>query len=268
MKANPNRFWFIVILLGWVFDFLFWNKPFGINFAIYITLCLATGIFLLRADGLRLSSRSSLLLFPIAFLAAMTFIRLEPMTVFLSISMTLFLMGVFALTFLSGQWTRYGLIDYFIGYLRLFGSMIERPLGFAAEIKRDQPETSPKRNSQFWPVVRGIVIALPVVAIFAAFLSSADLVFAKRLEDFIVLFNIDNLPEYIIRLVLILTFAYALAGTYLHAAQKSDEKVEEKSMISPFLGFTEATIILGSVAILFAVLWSFNSNTSLAGRPI
>ena len=27
MKANPNRFWFIVILLGWVFDFLFWKKP-------------------------------------------------------------------------------------------------------------------------------------------------------------------------------------------------------------------------------------------------
>jgi hypothetical protein len=232
MKANPNRFWFIVILLGWVFDFLFWGKPFGVNFAIYITLCLATGIFLLRADGLRLSSRSSLLLFPIAFLAAMTFIRLDPMTVFLSISMTLFLMGVFALTFLSGQWTRYGLIDYFIGYLRLFGSMIARPLGFAADVKRDQPEGaalsgeavskgSPKRNSQFWPILRGIIIALPVVAIFAAFLSSADLVFAKRLEDFIVLFNIDNLPEYIIRLVLILTFAYALAGTYRHAAQKS-----------------------------------------------
>ena len=72
MKANPNRFWVIVILLGWAFDFLFWKKPLGVNFAIYITLCLLTGLLLLRSDGLRLSRGASLLLFPIAFLAAMT----------------------------------------------------------------------------------------------------------------------------------------------------------------------------------------------------
>jgi len=62
MKANPNRFWTIVILLGWAFDFLFWKKPLGVNFAIYITLCLLTGIFLLRSDGLRLSRGAGLLL--------------------------------------------------------------------------------------------------------------------------------------------------------------------------------------------------------------
>ena len=68
-----------------------------------------------------------------------------------------------------------------------------------------------------------------------------------------VLFKIDNLPEYIFRLVYILIFAYALAGVFLHAAQKSDEKVDDKSLVSPFLGFTESTIVLGSVAALFLV---------------
>jgi hypothetical protein len=89
VKANPNRFWFIVILLGWSFDFLFWKKPLGVNFAIFVTLCLLTGIVLLRVEGLRLARGSVLLLLPVAFLAAMTFIRLEPMTVFLSVSMVL-----------------------------------------------------------------------------------------------------------------------------------------------------------------------------------
>src|SRR5215208_6466856 len=126
MKTNPNRFWTIAVLLGWSFDFLFWKKPLGVNFAIFVTLCLATGILLLRMDGLRLSPRAGLLLLPIAFLAAMTFIRLEPMTVFLSISMVLFLMGLFALTYLSGEWARYSLVDYVLGYLRLAGSMIAR----------------------------------------------------------------------------------------------------------------------------------------------
>ena len=253
MKTNPNRFWFIVIFLGWAFDFLFWEKPPGINFFLYVVLCLGTGIYLLKTDGLRLSPRSSLLLFPIAFLSAVTFFRQEPMTVFLSIAMTLFLMGVFALTYLNGGWIRYGLLDYFLGYLRLFGSMLVRPLGFSAEVKKEQPSTGEKRSSRVWSVVRGIVIALPVIAVFASLLSAADPIFEKRFADFIELFNIDNLPEYIFRLVYILIFAYALAGTYLHAAQKSGERVEEKSLISPFLGFTESSIVLGSVVILFVV---------------
>jgi hypothetical protein len=251
MKANPNRLWFIVILLGWAFDFLFWEKPLGINFAIYISLCLLTGIVLLRWEGLRLSRGAGLLLLPIAFLAAMTFLRLEPMTIFLSISMIVFLMGVFALTYLSGQWTRYAVIDYIVGYLRLFGSMIVRPLGFVAENRREQPSTTEKPQTHIWPILRGIVIALPVIAIFTSLLASADLIFAQRLESFVDLFNIENLPEYIFRLVYILIFGYILAGIYLHAAQKSDEPVQEKSFVPAFLGFTESAIVLGSVVALF-----------------
>ncbi len=251
MKANPNRFWFIVILLGWAFDFLFWEKPVGVNFFIYVTLCLVAGIYLLRTDGLRFPRRSGLLLLPIAFFPAMTFLRLEPITVFLSVATTLFLMGVFAMTYLNGEWIRYTLLDYILGYLRLFGSMLARPLGFAAQVRRDQPSLSQKRSGRVWAVVRGVVIALPVIAVFASLLSSADPIFADRFEKFLALFNLENLPEYIFRLVYILVFAYALAGTYLHAAQKSDEKVEEKSLVPQFLGFTESTIVLGSVAILF-----------------
>jgi hypothetical protein len=254
VKTNPNRFWAIVILLGWTFDFLFWKKPLGINFAIFVTICLLTGILLLRVDGLRLSRGSGLLLFPIAFFAAMTFIRLEPMTVFLSISMALSLMGMIALTYLNGEWIRYSLLDYAFGYLQLFGSMIARPLGFISENRRlpsGQPQVSENRNARVWPVLRGIVIALPILAIFASLLSSADPIFANRFKDFIDLFRIDNLPEYIFRLAYILIFAYLLAGTFLHAAQKSDEKVEEKTWVSPFFGFTESTIVLGSVVLLF-----------------
>jgi hypothetical protein len=252
MKTNPNRFWTIVMLLGWAFDLLFWKKPFGINFAIYVTLCLATGILLLHADGLRLARHSGWLLLPIAFLAIVTFIRLEPLTVFLSAATALFLMGVFALTYLGGHWLHYSLLDYISGYFRLFGSMIARPLGFVVEARREQPEGSGKRNVHFWSILRGIVIALPVIAIFATLLSSADPIFATRVNEFVDLFNLENLPEYIFRMVYILLFAYVIAGTFLHVAQSADEKLsEDKPIISPFLGFTESGIVLGSVIVLF-----------------
>jgi len=262
MKSNPTRFWWTVIALGWVFDFLFWKKTPGINFAIYVVLCLVVGILMLRADSLHPARNTQLLLPLIALFAAMTFIRREPMTAFLSVVMTLFLMGLFTISFMGGRWPAYNLLDHLYGFLRLLGSMIARPLGFSAEMKREaasngeQAEVQGRSASRIWPVVRGILIALPIVAIFAALLSSADVVFGQRLEDFIELFNLESLPEYIFRLAYILIFAYALAGVFLHAASQSkDEKLvgEEKAVIPVFLGFTESAIVLSSVAALFAV---------------
>jgi hypothetical protein len=261
MKSNPTRFLWTVIALGWALDFLFWKKAPGINFAIYVALCLITGILLLRADGHR-PKRNTLLLLPlIAIFTVMTFIRREPLTVFLSVILTLFLMGLFAISFLRGRWPLYNLLDYLNGFLRLLGSMVARPLVFSAEVKQaassngEQAEARKRAASQLWPVMRGILIALPIVAVFAALLSSADAIFGQRLEEFIELFKLEKLPEYIFRLVYILVGAYALAGVFLHAASQSkDEKLvgEEKPVIPAFLGFIEAAIVLGSVAALFA----------------
>jgi len=256
MKSNPNRFWWVVFALGWAFDFLFWEKSPGINIALYVALCLVAGILLLRADGHH-PKRNTIFVLPlIALFAVITFLRQEPMTVFLSVVLIIFLMGVFAISFLGGRWPSYSLLDYFNGFLRLAGSMVARPLGFSAEVRKEQIESEGRRASRVWPVVRGILIALPILAIFASLLASADVVFSQRLDEFIELFNLENLPEYIFRLVYILVFAYAIAGIYLHAAMQSkDEKLvgEEKPVVPSFLGFTEAAIVLGSVTILFAI---------------
>ena len=74
----------------------------------------------------------------ILFFAAITFIRTEPMTVFLGVVFTLFLMALLANTFLGGRWLQYSIADYFYGFLKLIGSMIARPVSFSLEIRRDQ----------------------------------------------------------------------------------------------------------------------------------
>jgi len=38
---RTNILWITALLLGWFFDFLFWKQPLGLNFAIYVLLCLA-----------------------------------------------------------------------------------------------------------------------------------------------------------------------------------------------------------------------------------
>ena len=64
----------------------------------------------------------------------------------------------------------------------------------------------------------------------------------------------------------ILVFAYAIAGTFLHAAQKSEDAVEEKPSFTPFLGFTESTIVLGSVVILFAAFVAIQFQYFFGGQ--
>lgn len=252
MKSNPNRLWLVAVALGWAFDFLFWKHTPGINFAIYVLLCLAGGMYLLLGVEKTRPARDSLwLLIPILFFAAVTFVRAEPLTAFLAHFLTLFLLAVFVITYLGGRWAWYGLWDYVTGFLKLGGNMLAKPLTFSAEVRAERGDP-PKRSA--WPVVRGLVIALPIVAIFAALLSSADAVFEKGLHDFLYALSLDNLPELIFRLCYILVGAYLLAGVFLHAATQSKDETllnGQKSVLGQFLGFTESAIVLGSVAILF-----------------
>jgi hypothetical protein len=255
--------WIVALALGWLFDLLFWKHAYGINFAIYALLVLGGGFLVLGLNGIKPSWKSLLLLVPILFFAAMTFIRLEPLSMFLAFAFTLALMGLLAVTYLGGCWFWYSLSDYVVNYIKLTGSMLARPIIFLTQLKKQKGETpapaapgSKTGWKRFWAVLRGVLIAIPILVIFIALLSSADLVFAQRVQDFVKLFRLENLPEYIFRTILILVGAYALAGTFLHAAQKSrDEKLAgmDKPLVPQFLGFTEAAIVLGAVVLLFAL---------------
>lgn len=253
MRKNPILLWIVVIVVGWLFDFLFWQQSFGINFAVFTVLCLIGGFLILWMDRKRPAPAALWLIPLILVFAAITFIRAEPMTVFLGVLFTFFLMGVLAVTFLGGRWTEYSFADYFFGFFNLIGSMVVRPISFSFEVRRERIESGiPAKRLNLWPILRGILIAIPIVAIFAALLAAADSIFGNQLKLF---FNLDNLPEYIFRLMYVLFIAYVLAGTFLHAAfQSKDEQLrgEAAPIISHFLGFTETAIVLGSVIILFA----------------
>ncbi len=257
MKTNPNKLWLIVLALGWLFDFLFWEQSPGINFAIFWTACLIGAFYLLLGDGLR-PHHSSLILIPLfIFFVAVTFLRAESLTTFLAYTFTLVTLTILTVTYLGGRWLQYTFVDGLGKILGLMGSIVARPVLFSTQVRKSQTESGVKPSKyNFMPVIRGLVIALPIVAIFASLLASADVVFGQRLDDFIELFKLEDLPEYIFRMIYILVIGYALAGIVLHASTESkDEKLigEDKPAIPAFLGFIESTIILGSVITLFAI---------------
>lgn len=253
MIKKPVRFWIVILLVGWLFDFLFWKHPVGINYAIYLFICLAAGLFLLLSNGFRPAKKSLLLLIPILFFTAVTFIRNEPLTVGLAYTFSLLSMAVFANTYLGGRWAMYSLPDYFLKPLSLLFSMLAAVPDFISQHKQilDERGEDEKKPLPVKPILRGLLIALPIVACFASLLASADVVFSDKLAD---IFDLKNGAENLFRLFLILIAADLIGGAYLHTAEKSkDEHLigEETPVVKPFLGFTETTIVLSSVILLF-----------------
>ena len=118
-------------MLGWAFDFLFWGHTPGVNFSIFVLLVLTTGIVLLSSEGFRPAAWTLALLAPILFFAVMFFLRTEPLSVFLSVVLTLLLMAVFAVTYLGGRWILYALADYVVRAFQLIGSTIIAGATFA-----------------------------------------------------------------------------------------------------------------------------------------
>ena len=243
------------LLLGIAFDILFWKKSPGISFFIFIVLCLAAGYLLLLAQDIRPARKSLFLLVPIIFFSVMTFIRSDPFTSFLNYILTLFSVAVLVMTYRSGLWVLYGVSDYTANTFHLIGSMLS--LGWAQIANTDsQQKTSDgrKHKDRVWAIVRGLLLAFPVLLVFTALLSSADLIFAQRLDVFLANLNPEKLSEIIFRGSYVLLIAYFLVGMIRHAESRSQNKKLiglDEPTVARFLGFTEASIILGSVLLLF-----------------
>ncbi|KUK68842.1 MAG: hypothetical protein XD89_0927, partial [Anaerolineae bacterium 49_20] len=78
---NKHLFWIFALLAAISFDILFWERPFGINFFIFILLAAFGGLIPTWMEKIHIPWTSYLLLVPLAFFSVMTFIRAEPFTI-------------------------------------------------------------------------------------------------------------------------------------------------------------------------------------------
>jgi len=276
MLKHLSRIRIIALVVAWGFDFLFWGKSPGISLAIYLAVLLLVGLVLAMAEKTHPAKSSLILLLPIGFFAVMTSLRMEPFTLLLNLMLALTLMAVLAHTFLGGRWYMYGLADYIAGFFMLVFHMINPPIQPRSgqpeeQAPADLPEMKPAQRA--WkaglPILRGVLLAVPVLAVFGGLLASADPVFSDSLSDLFSIFDVDKLPEYTMRLILILAWGYCLFGIYIHALVSSrDQRLIglEKPLLPPFLGFTESVIVAGSVNLLFAFFVSIQFRYFFGGQ--
>ncbi len=200
MPNHSQRYWLAALLVAWSVDFLFWGKPAGISFLLFTILALAAGYTLLWNEGPGASARadwaSHILAGLVIALAAITVLRSEPFTRVLGALFTLGGLGLLVMTFRSGGWKRYRMLDYVAAPFELLLVALARASSLrilpAGEGGKGRRELLHKAA----PLLRGLLLALPLVIVLAALLASADLVFADQINGLFKVFNLSRLPEY------------------------------------------------------------------------
>jgi hypothetical protein len=256
MKTKNSVIILAGLILAWAVDYFFWGKTPGLSFPIWIAVA-ALSLFILALVHKRKIPIASivLLIFSIG-LSTIVFFRDEPMTRFIAAVLSLGSLSLAAASFLWGDWLQYAFRDYVIIYVKMIAGVLSKP--FIGLSSTHGNEDGARKDTgifkRFSPVLVGLLIAIPILLILTLLLVSADLVFSNQVEHLLSFLDIERLPEYIFRLVIILVLAFVFVGTFLHALEKPDpEKAQQtgKPVFPPFLGWVEGSVVLVLVNILF-----------------
>jgi hypothetical protein len=265
----------IAFLLGLGVEILFYSHPLGINFPIWAALSAAALFITARLEGVQPSRWEWLLVIPILFLSAMAAMRLEPLTVFLSVVGTWMLFALWVRVFRTGRFINFGWLDFAIAVIVPPLEALFRPWATMTEAWR-RAAGERGGGSRGWAILRGVLLALPVLAIFTALLAAADLVFGDLVEEALRWLNIEKLLEWVGRGVVIVLSAIFMLGALVAALLDPGKRKlqgEDKPLLKPFVGFLESMIVLGAVDLLFAIfvvvqfryLFGGDANITAAG---
>lgn len=242
-------------LLSAAIDLLFWNKPFGVSYALWVALVLAVSLLLSLREGKRLPLSTFALMLGVLLTAAAAVWRMEPGTRAYNVLASLFLLALTCDTLLTGGALRFRLWDALARLFLLVFAAFERPIqALIARSERKHNQTAtPSWRKQAAPYLRGVLIALPVLAIFSALLASADPIFENLLRQFFAWLRIDNWTELLFRAFYITLLGFLFSGLLLHAFSSARHHTPnaDKPLVKPFLGKTEAFTVLVLIEALF-----------------
>ncbi|MBK7896230.1 MAG: DUF4173 domain-containing protein [Anaerolineaceae bacterium] len=255
----PVRLVQTAVLLSILADWLFYDKPLGISLLLFAGLVVAGLWWNGRNETITPAKQNLWLLLPLFFFASMAALRTNSTLTTLNLLAVLCLLAYLAFFYAAGRVANLNLVGYALLPLRVLGHSLAlagpviRP--GVAEMRKEGNGRSP-----LLPLLRGLLLALPVLFIFTMLLSSADLIFADYVEELFSLDIFNRLGEWLWRGILILLMSVLLAGGLALALTRRPTDDEQSALErglanlpSHFsLGFIETGTILVLVNMLFA----------------
>lgn len=237
-------------------DLLFWQKPFGISYLIWVGVILLAALVMALIEHKKPHPSAYLLLAGALLTATLAVLRMETGTRVYNVLFSLLFLGLACDTLLTGEVFRFRVIDAVLrGVLTVFAA-IERPISallVLGESKKNGEHPGTWRT--VWlPILRGVLLAVPVLLIFGLLLGSADPIFGQYLENFFEWLKIDDWLEFAFRVFYILVLGVLFSGLLLHAfsqKRRYHRPAEGSGSFKPFVGKIETYTVLGLVVLLF-----------------
>lgn len=246
---NAARIVIVGAVIGLVGQLLLYDVGVGINAPILVALLLGAGWMLRRP--LRRPMLRDLWLAPASVVfAGFAAVRADPNLVALDLLTALVLAGV-ALASFGGSAVVARPIR---SLLRLMVRTLEWVVSGAAKAiaaarRRLPPGLGLGRARLGLPVLRGLLIAVPVVIVFVSLFAAADAIFARMLEDLVrVDLELGDLPG---RLLLAAVIGWMAIGGLALAASRGGIPATDERPIPWRLGQTEALTVLVAVDATF-----------------
>jgi len=229
------------LILGIIFNYLFFDTPLGISFFIYILLILIALFSLSKILKKQLNNEVTILLIPLIFFSTMVFIRSSSLLTFLNIVASLFILLLIAKISFHKPLKKFLTNEYIKTIFLPFKFIL--PLG--QTVSKLFSSVTYKGN-KLPQIIRGILITIPILIIFILLFSSADLIFGKYLSEII---TIHITQKTIAQIFIILTVTLIFMGAYSYIFTKEQNKDKIPKQIN--LGHIETSILLASINVLF-----------------
>ncbi len=255
--SSPSRLLLVALLLGWCVDQLFYGKLLGVSVPLFVLMLLAALYLLGRLEDVRPVKRNLWLMLPLAFFSSMVFVRAGGFITLLNVLAVLALLALLEYFYAAGRIERLGLIGYWLALLLTMGNAMLRAgpvVGQGVKLGAVRRRGLPR----LMPMLRGLVIALPVLIVFTCLLASADMIFANYLAAILRLDFLVNLQDFFWQAIIVMSSAWLVAGGLAYALSRRTEGNEEpwESALARLprtfsLGFVESATVMVLVDVLF-----------------
>ena len=261
--AHPQKILWTGLAIGLIFNWLFYGKPLGISLLVFVVILLVALVVFSRMERLTAVRRNLWLVVPLLFFAAMAFVRANPFLTLLNVAAALVLLAYVVFYYAAGRVEAASLLGALVLPARVAGlSAVQTGKTTQQEVKKGSRLPRTGRNRQIVPVLRGSLLALPLLIVFTTLFTTADLVFASmvdRLFDW----NLPDLAPLFWQAFWAFVVAWLVAGGLFVAIKRADQTtiddhsgLEKVSAMAPMvisIGFVEMVTILTLVISLFFV---------------